>query len=82
VLRQSGISFASETRRPGENGQARRRRSNRPGHSQANGPVGVQYAEEWSIGPPKEQAVFAVNLSGTTDGGGSGATAPLAEQEI
>ena len=41
---------------PGEGGETRRRRSNRPGNSQVQGPARPQHSGKRPKGPPKEKA--------------------------
>ena len=59
--------------RTGRAGLVRRRRSNRPGHSQANGPVqGLTRRRETLDGSPKEQVQCTGESLRFKDGGGSG----------
>ena len=70
VRRPSVLYVDSHIARPGERGNRRRRRSNRPGNSQAKGPAGATALRRATprarAGPPKEQAAGPRRFRGET----------------
>ena len=68
--RPSVLYIDSHIARPGERGNRRRRRSNRPGNSQAKGPAGATALRRATprarAGPPKEQAAGPRRFRGET----------------